>query len=612
MAVARHLIAAAPASEPCIDLRAHRVVIPSHYAARLVHEQLALQAPAGVLPPQFQTPNDFLNLGYTANQVAAPTDELMAWIEVLLGTERTTLTALLPHASTGCFELTEARHLAQVFTALREELGMSEWGRDFAAVAHLPGNPEPARWEDLARLEASYRQVLRERGYEDRNDARVAAAAGTHIPNEFSQLWLAGLTEPQPLFLKAVARMEAIIPIHVVVGAPEEETGFDPWGRPDPLAWRERRTPWETFNQGVHVVRDPDEALSLLRTLVGGVGPAGGLHAVCACDREVEAPRIGAVIRALGGEALDTLGVPHGSHFLHHGLKVWARLIGSSSPDLALMREAMHLPALAAAVATHAKVAGGVDYAFQQVNTCLDAVDRAFFRGSLDQTISQLEALAADEGTDPSPTRERQQIEDARRVLLAIRAFIAPLRGLAWEASLVQGITLLIGTRALRDDSLEDRFTREVADHLVTTARAIAAAAEDRGLPLAADALISVTLITAAEKRFRQSDVDNAVNLPGWLEAPWDPAPHLIIHGLNDHLLPRTDHAHPFLPGQLRALVGLPSNEQTFAAAAFALEQIRRRRETNGWVDVIVPQTATRSGLRGCFSSPPTRSCRRE
>ena len=177
MAVARHLIAAAPASEPCIDLRAHRVVIPSHYAARLVHEQLALQAPAGVLPPQFQTPNDFLNLGYTANQVAAPTDELMAWIEVLLGTERTTLTALLPHASTGCFELTEARHLAPVFTALREELGMSERGRDFAAVAHLPGNPEPARWEDLARLEASYRQVLRERGYEDRNDARVAAAA---------------------------------------------------------------------------------------------------------------------------------------------------------------------------------------------------------------------------------------------------------------------------------------------------------------------------------------------------------------------------------------------------------------------------------------------------
>ena len=589
-AVARHLIAAGPAGDQCIDLRPHRVVTPSHYAARLIQEQLALQAPAGVLPPQFQTPNDFLNQGYTAQQVAGPTDELMAWIEVLLATERTTLTALLPHAPAGCFELTEARHLAKVFTALREELGMSERGRDFASVASLPGNPEQARWEDLARLERAYRQVLRERGCEDRNDARVAAATGTHIPTEFNQLWLAGLTEPQPLFLKAVARMEATIPIHVIVGAPEDETGFDSWGRPDPVAWRERRTRWDTFNQSVHVVRDPDEALSLLPALVEGARPTGGLHAVCACDREFEAPRIGAVIRSLGGEALDTLGIPHGSHLLHHGLKVWARLLGSGSPDLTLVREAMHLPALAAAVATHAGFHIDVERAFQHFNTCLDAVDRAFLRGSLDHAITQLTAVFADEGVDPNRKRERQQLEDARRVLIAIRAFIDPLRGLAWEASLAHGITLLIGTRALRDENLEDRFTREVADHLITTARAIAAATAERGLPLAADALITVTLITAADKRFRQSDVDDAVNLPGWLEAPWDPAPHLIIHGFNDHLLPRADHAHPFLPGQLRALVGLPSNEQTFAAAAFALEQIRRRRETNGWVDVIVPQ----------------------
>ena len=59
-------------------------------------------------------------------------------------------------------------------------------------------------------------------------------------------------------------------------------------------------------------------------------------------------------------------------------------------------------------------------------------------------------------------------------------------------------------------------------------------------LDLSTDALITLTLTTAAEKRFRQSDVDQAVNLPGWLEAPWDPAPHLILHGFNDHLLPRT------------------------------------------------------------------------
>lgn len=589
-AVARHLLAAVPPQGRCVDLRTHRVVIPSHYAARLISDQLALQAPTGVLPPEFQTPNEFLNRGYTEDEVAAPTDELMAWIEVLLGTERPTLSALLPHAREGRFELAEARHLATQFAALREELGMSERGRDFAAVANLPGNPERARWEDLARLECAYREVLRARGREDRNDARVAAATGAHIPTEFSQLWLAGLAEPQPLFLKALERMAATIPIHVMVGAPEDETGFDLWGRPDPVAWRERRAPWETFNRSVHVVRDPDEALGLLRTLLAGNRPEGGRHAVCACDREIEAPRIGAVIRSLGGDALDTLGTPHGNHLLHHGLKVWARLLGAHSPDLTLVREAMHLPALAAAVASAAGLRSGLDQAFHQINACLDTVDRAFLRGSLDEVISQLAALPPDDGLDPRRTRERQQIEDARPILAAIRSFIAPLGGLAWEEGLTRGITLLIGARALRDENLEDRFTREVADHLITTAQAIAAAAAERGLPLAPEALITVTLTLAAEKRFRQSDVDEAVNLPGWLEAPWDPAPHLILHGFNDHLLPKTHHAHPFLPGQLRALVGLPSNEHTFAAAALALEQLRRRRETAGWLDIIVPQ----------------------
>jgi ATP-dependent helicase/nuclease subunit B len=393
--------------------------------------------------------------------------------------------------------------------------------------------------------------------------------------------------------------MAATLPVHIVVGAPASETGFDGWGRPDPAVWRERNTPWTTFDQSVHVVRDPDEALSLLRALIGDVQPDGDRLAICACDRETEAPRIGATLRSLGGEALDTLGHKHGDHLLHHGLQIWATLLTTADPDLAVVREAMHTPALAAAVAAQAGSAPDVDQAFHHINCCLDSIDRAFLRGSLDQVIAQIAALPPDEGADPRRALERQRLSAAREVLAAIRGFLDSLRGLTWEQSLTRGITLFIGERNLRGDDLADRFTREVADHLVTTARSIAATAAERALDLSTDALITLTLTTAAEKRFRQSDVDQAVNLPGWLEAPWDPAPHLILHGFNDHLLPRTDHAHPFLPGQLRLLVGLPSNDQTFAAAAFALEQIRRRRESTGWVDIIVPQhDAERNPLR--------------
>jgi ATP-dependent helicase/nuclease subunit B len=64
----------------------------------------------------------------------------------------------------------------------------------------------------------------------------------------------------------------------------------------------------------------------------------------------------------------------------------------------------------------------------------------------------------------------------------------------------------------------------------------------------------------------------------------------MILFGLNDHLIPRVTHAHPYLPASLRALAGLPTNEAVFASAAFTFEQLWRRRLVHGWLDVIVPQ----------------------
>ncbi len=46
-----------------IDLGSHRVIVPSSFASRLIQEELAKQAPNGVLLPVFQTPTEFLNWG---------------------------------------------------------------------------------------------------------------------------------------------------------------------------------------------------------------------------------------------------------------------------------------------------------------------------------------------------------------------------------------------------------------------------------------------------------------------------------------------------------------------------------------------------------------------
>jgi ATP-dependent helicase/nuclease subunit B len=82
------------------------------------------------------------------------------------------------------------------------------------------------------------------------------------------------------------------------------------------------------------------------------------------------------------------------------------------------------------------------------------------------------------------------------------------------------------------------------------------------------------------------------VNLPGWQDAPWEPAPHLIVFGMNDNFVPGGKSAHPYLPASLRRALGLQSPEQTFANAAFVFEQLRRRRSNPeaGRLDIIVPQ----------------------
>ena len=55
-----------------VDLGAHRVIVPSSFASRLIQEELAKQAPNGVLLPVFQTPTEFLNFGDRSSGAKVP------------------------------------------------------------------------------------------------------------------------------------------------------------------------------------------------------------------------------------------------------------------------------------------------------------------------------------------------------------------------------------------------------------------------------------------------------------------------------------------------------------------------------------------------------------
>jgi ATP-dependent helicase/nuclease subunit B len=92
-----------------------------------------------------------------------------------------------------------------------------------------------------------------------------------------------------------------------------------------------------------------------------------------------------------------------------------------------------------------------------------------------------------------------------------------------------------------------------------------------------------------------QADLDrerpaDAVDLNGWLELPWEDAPHLIVAGLNDGFVPDATVGHPYLPESLRQHLGLRrSNATRLARDAYLLRHLLASREkTGGRVDVVL------------------------
>ena len=157
-----------------IDLGSHRVIVPSSFASRLIQEELAKLSSghvgtgtrghgeqSGLLLPEFQTPDKFLNWGDAHVNVASKETCLLAWVEVLTSPHfsRTDFPALFPVESTPDFTFEEAKKFAEQLMQLRDQLGASRDGHDFAAVAAVV-ETNPERWNNLHRLELAYLNVL--------------------------------------------------------------------------------------------------------------------------------------------------------------------------------------------------------------------------------------------------------------------------------------------------------------------------------------------------------------------------------------------------------------------------------------------------------------------
>lgn len=578
-----------------LDLGSHRVIVPSSFATRLIQEQLALQCPEGVLLPQIETPERFLNWGDSHAEVASRESCLLAWVEVLTSPDfdRGDFPDLFPSDSTALFSFDEARKFAEQLMEIRDQLGGSAKVHDFASVARSLGESS-GRWHDLARLEAAYLSVLTRQGKKDHNKVRADLATGDGLPEGVRHVWLAGLLDPQPLLLEALERRQEAFDIHVVVGADPEPEWFDRWGRPIAERWAQRSQPWKTFPEAVHLVRDPEHGLEKLAELLDRRAPDHGVVSIAPCERERFPGLLSDRLRALGAEAVNPLGRLHADHAIHHSAGALLDLLENRS--FAHLRRALLHPALARNLPRHPT-------GFTTLNTLLDALSQLKPPQALPALLAHVEGLADPGEGDARARHAWKQVDSLKPLLREISAQLDRLDGL--DARVLGGeILKLAQDSSAPKDVLAQEYAQEVSEALEETLASLLGG-RSGGLELPATRWVRLALSLAGEKRFRQSLAKKPVNLPGWMEAPWDPVPHLIVFGLTDDLIPSATHAHAFLPAKLRSQLGLTTPEQHFANAAFTLERLRQSRESldgdrsRGRLDIIVPRLDSNGdGLR--------------
>lgn len=546
-----------------LDLSSLLVIVPTRNASRRLRERLAIEASqkeTGVLPPLILNPDDLLLPAADELPVASKAEALAAWIDVLLEADLSQLYALFPVPPVAQ-NFSWALATAQEFTSVQSLLGEGAHNASYAAKVLASHNLEPERWEQFAELERETFAKLEKKGLQARSQARRQAIEDWHLPAGIEKLILLGLPDPPPAFEPLIERVADSHSVEAWIHAPEEEAShFDLFGKPTE-AWNNRHlaiSPEQIFQ-----ATSPSAQASRACERLASHPEPHRYAAVAVSDPEVVAP-LQKSLRAQGWNGFDPAGKPFGQEGLCHLLRLLGELAGSER--LAVFRDLLRIPGVAEAANTLQSAENPTDY---PPESYLNAFD-AFHEEHLCETLQDARNIrdAIDSPYRPPLSRALQWIEKQLRAL----------RSLPLEDSLP---TLLAEIYQHVPAADGEHFAS-----VVQTLNQVLAEVAELDFKQGAEAF--QLLLTLLEEQLLPTKREpQAIELPGWLELPWEDAPHIILTGCNDGLLPESIQSHPWLPNQARVLLGLRHNESRQARDTYLMASLIASRKEEGQVDFL-------------------------
>jgi ATP-dependent helicase/nuclease subunit B len=563
-------------------------------------------------PPRFLTQgrlvDELLELGLpTADR---PT-RTFAWERALAGT--------LHGGASDLFERVPERgdrlgwwRLAERVRALHAEL--VDEGHDFADLARdgagallgpEAGEREQRRWAALATVQERWRALLAAEGLADPHDARNAAIRGGAVTRG-NTLALVGIVDGPGLLYRTLRALDP--PPDVFVLAPESEAaGFDALGFLVAEHWRSRSlalAPDGSLSRW-HVVAGPEQEAELAARLVAhrvaeahddGRRPLSAGDVTLGVADEAVIPFLerrfgheGVRARPAAGEPLER--TPPARLLAAFARWLDGRAAGAAAalvrhPDLERVLAA-RLAADAPLAAWSAPPAGAPPDTPRVVPDIAALFDRV-------RSEHVVESLG---GELPADVRARD-----RGALHAVLDHLAELLGpLAAPAAL----PLVDAVAAIRELCL-DVYAETEPDTTPTrvTHEALAALGElldtYAHVPreLAGDVTPSVALelvVRALRGRAAPPSPDEestpTIEVLGWLELPFDPAPVLVVTGFVEGAVPASPAVDAFLPDSLRRRLGLEDDTHRTARDAYIAATLVATR----CVDFLSPRR-TRAG----------------
>ena len=510
------------------------VVVPTAQSARRLREQIAY-ARAGLAPmvvtPQFLLPQ---------RDAGVAAGELAAWTEVLLELDLDDARDLFPKdppegvANSFRWAFNIAKQLVELSKQVSGE------GLSFRDIQNR--SPEQGRWSDISKLE--YRVKKKLEYWQIKNEEAVEVA-------EQKRIVIAGVCDLSPAAVRFLTeKLQRGEIVEQLIHAPfETAETFSEWGQPLASFWEETTLLLPDWREKVSLAEHADLAA---KEAVQSIAENKWLPeevAVGLCDREM----VRATQREFqdaGWKTFDPDGTSvQSSSFVQfvRALKSWLR---ENRPVDALM-ELLRLPE------SEFLLGEGVDR--YSLVADLDVIKTKRLPESVNDLLGYLQA---------SEGERNRKLEDA------VRSIVEQTDALN-KGSAVRGLKGWLA-RAL------NRTQPDVAGVVVDAVAQMLGELEKVGRKskrFSIGNLLEMITECLSVQKVSVGTEDTVLDLQGWMELIYDDAPHLLLLGLHEGVVPQQGGDDPFLPESLRENMEMTSGQQRYARDSYLFRSLVESRE---------------------------------